>query len=64
MPLESLSQLAIGTLSVLILGFVVKKFLEHLEKRDDAFNNLITNHLAHHTEALDKLSDKIDRITK
>lgn len=62
MNLETLSQLAVGTTSVIVLWFVVREFLRHLKKRDDFLDKLIGNHFHDHTEALKKLTEAVNRV--
>ena len=59
---EVLPQLGVGIAAVGTLGFVVKLFIEHLGKRDNFLSDLITNHLKHHNDNLEKLTDKIDQL--
>ncbi len=49
--------------SIVALILIVKAFLKYLEKRDKDYVDLITNHIQHNTEAMNKLENSIIKMT-
>ena len=42
--------------------YIIKLFLTRMKERDDAFNEMFTNHLNHNTEALHKVQEGLKEI--
>ena len=55
MDIGQLAELGGTGLIALVLYLIVKMFIKYLEKRDEAFGTVISNHMNHNTEALTRL---------
>ncbi len=55
MDIGQLAELGGTGLIALVLYLIVKMFIKYLEKRDDSFGTVISNHMNHNTEALTRL---------
>lgn len=60
--MELFAQYGIAGAILGVLFFVLKENQKRMKNQDNFMENLITNHLKHHTNALEKLSDKIDKM--
>ncbi len=70
MDLPAFSQLGIGLATLAILWFVVKYFIQALEKKDTYiekvvgdFNTTMNNHIAHETQAWESAKKSQDKTT-
>ena len=59
-----IAEYGVAIASMLVLGFVVRLFVSHVDKKDEKFTNVISNHLQHSTESQQKLSSAIDQNTQ
>ena len=57
-----LSQLTVGTAAVGVLGYAIKLFMKRLKERDEFLEKLLIHHFHNHTEAMNKLANRIDVI--
>ena len=59
-----ITELSIGLAAVAAIIWIVKAFLNHLTKKDEAFTNTINNHLHEDTEIKAKLAVSHENLTK
>ena len=58
--LTDLIQLSAVGIALVVLLYVVRAFLKTLEKQEDSFTTIITNHLMHNNEALAKVKETLE----
>ena len=51
-----------GALAIVILYFIVKRFLESQEKQEKRFIEIIENHLKHNTGIMNNLKESIKEL--
>ena len=63
-----LGEMSVAVTAIVALALIVKYFLHHLTKKDEAFTKTINNHLQHASTsnekmagALERLADKLDK---
>ena len=57
------TELATGVGALVALGWIVKYFLSHLEKKDKVFTETINNHLTHSIQSQEKLTSAVDKLS-
>jgi len=64
MDIAQIADLGATGLIALVLYLIVKMFIKYLEKRDEAFGTVISNHINHSTEALTRLLEYLKNGSK
>ena len=63
MNLADLTQLSVAGLAIVMLGYGLKMFLKHLEKRDEQLNELVRGHMQRNTESNNNLTESNGKMT-